>query len=215
MTDAQDKNDDQWLAALAGKPDSTGDIVTNTQAEALRHALQAQSHRMDKVVPVADDIQYQRLLFRLRQEGLTGKQSSWSGVVQWGRAKGQLAARAMATHNTLAWGIAATAVLVIGVALQMNTLHQGQDASRMHDVFRSGQGTVLIVPNPLVRAAELQADLKAAGTETNVIAGPEGQFQLRFKPTAATLEYLSTQRIEPVEVDGFVILTLKEPQKRP
>lgn len=214
MTEAQDKNDDQWLAALAGTPDSTNDIATKTQAEALRRALQAQSHRMDKVVPVADDIQYQRLLFRLRQEGLTGKQSSWSGVMQWGRAQGQLAARVMTTHNTVAWAIAATAVLVIGVALQMNTLQQGQDASHIQDAFRSG-GTVLIVSNPKARAEELQAGLKSAGTETNVITGPDGQFQLRFKSSAAALEYLNTQRIEPAEVEGFVTLTIKAPQKKP
>lgn len=214
MTEAQDKNEDQWLAALSGKPDSTSDIATNTQAEALRRALQVHSHRMDKVVPVADDIQYQRLLFRLRQEGLTGKQNSWIGVMQWGRAKGQLAARVMTAHNTIAWAIAATAVLVIGVALQMNTLQQGQDASRMHDVFRSG-GTVLIVSNPKTRAEELKLGLKATGTETNVIAGPDGQFQLRFKPNAAALEYLNTQRIEPAEIEGFVTLTITAPQKKP
>jgi hypothetical protein len=214
MTEAQDKNDDQWLSALAGKPDLTSDIFTNAQAKALRSALQAQSHRMDDVVPVADDIQYQRLLFRLRQEGLTGKQSGWSSVMQWGQTMGQLAARVMTTHNTLAWGVAATAVLVIGVALQMNTLQQGQDASRMQDVFRSG-GTVLIVSNPKARAEELHTGLKSAGTDTPVITGPDGQFQLRFKSSVAALEYLNTQRIEPTEVEGFVTLTITAPQKKP
>lgn len=212
MTDAPDKNDDQWLSALAGKPDLTSDKVTNTQADALHRALQAQSQRMDKFVPAADDPQYQQLLFRLRKEGLTGKPNSWSSVVEWGRAKGQLAARAMTAHNSLAWAIAATTVLVIGVALQMNSLHQGQDASRMHEVFRSGQGTVLIVTNPKSRANELQSGLNATGTETVIVSGPDGQLQLKFKPNSANLEYLSTQRIDPIEVDGFVILTLKKPQ---
>ena len=84
----------------------------------------------------------------------------------------------------------------------------------MHDAFRSG-GTVLSVPNPKARAEELQAGLKSAGTETTVIAGPNGQFQLRFRSSAAALEYLNNQRIEPAEVEGFVTLTITSPQKKP
>lgn len=212
MTSEIDREDAQWLDSLAGRPDASADPITNTQANALRHALQKRKARLDAMVPHVDEIQYQQLLFRLRQEGLTGKQSSWSGVMQWGRTKGQLAARVMSTHNTLAWGVAATAVLVIGVALQMNTLQQGQDTSRMRDVFRSG-GTVLIVSNPKARAEELQAGLRSVGAETNVIIGPADQFQLRFKSSAAALEYLNTQRIEPAEVEGFVTLTITTPAK--
>lgn len=103
---------------------------------------------------------------------------------------------------------------MFSVALQMTTLQQGQNASRMHDAFRSG-GTVLIVLNPKARAEELQLGLKATGTDTNVIAGPDGQLQLRFKPNAAALEYLNTQRIEPAEIEGFVTLTITSPQKKP
>lgn len=103
---------------------------------------------------------------------------------------------------------------MLSVALQMTTLQQGRNVSHMHDAFLSG-GTVLIVSNPKARAGELQLGLKAAGTETNVIAGPDGQFQLRFKPNAAALKYLNTQRIEPAEIEGFVPLTITAPQKKP
>jgi hypothetical protein len=214
MTTENNREDAQWLDSLAGRPDPTADPITNAQASALRIALQKRKAKLDSMVPQIDDSQYQQLLFRLRQEGLTGKQNSWIGVMQWGRAKGQLAARVMTSHNTIAWAIAATAVLVIGVTLQMNLLQQGQDASRMHDAFRSG-GTVLSVPNPKARAEELQAGLKSAGTDTTVITGPDGQFQLKFKSSAAALEYLNTQRIEPAEVEGFVTLTITAPQKKP
>jgi hypothetical protein len=212
MTTENDREDTQWLASLAGRPDPTADPITNAQASALRNALQTRKAKLDAMVPHTDESQYQQLLFRLRQEGLTGKQNSWIGVMQWGRAKGQLAARVMTSHNTTAWAIAATAVLVIGVTLQMNLLQQGQDASRMHEAFRSG-GTVLIEPNPKARAEELQLGLKATGTDTNVIAGPDGQFQLRFRSSAAALEYLNNQRIEPTEIEGFLTLTITAPLK--
>ena len=214
MTTENNREDAQWLDSLAGRTDPTADPITNAQASALRNALQKRKAKLDAMVPQIDESQYQQLLFRLRQEGLTGKQNSWIGVMQWGRAKGQLAARVMTSHNTIAWAIGATAVLVIGVTLQMNLLQQGQDASRMHDAFRSG-GTVMSVPNPKARAEELQAGLKSAGTDTTVITGPDGQFQLKFKSSAAALEYLNTQRIEPAEVEGFVTLTITSPKKKP
>ena len=212
MTTENNREDAQWLDSLAGRPDPTADPIANAQASALRIALQKRKAKLDEMVPQIDDSQYQQLLFRLRQEGLTGKQNSWIDVIQWGRAKGQLAARVMASHNTIAWAIGATAVLVIGVTLQMNLLQQGQDASRMHDAFRSG-GTVLIVSNPKARAEELQAGLKSAGIETTVITGPDGQFQLRFRSSASALEYLNNQRIEPTEIDGFIILKITKELK--
>jgi hypothetical protein len=202
MTTENNREDAQWLDSLAGKPDPTADPITNAQASALRSALQKRKAKLDAMVPPIDDFQYQQLLFRLRQEGLTGKQNSWGGVMHWGRTKGQLAARVMSTHNTIAWGVAATAVLVIGVALQMNTLQQGQDASRMHDVFRSG-GTVLIVSNPKARAEELQAGLRSVGAVTNVITGPDGQFQLRFKSSAAALEYSTINELSQPRSKDF------------
>ena len=212
MTTENDREDAQWLNSLAGRPDPTADPITNAQASALRNALQKRKAKLDAMVPPTDDFQYQQLLFRLRQEGLTGKQNSWIGVMHWGRDNRQLAARFITSHNTIAWLIVTTAVFVIGVILQMNLLQQGQDASRMHDVFRSG-GTVLIESKPKARAEELQLGLKATGTDTNIIAGPDGQFQLRFISSAAALEYLNNQRIEPTEVEGFLTLTITAPLK--
>jgi len=217
MTQAQDNEDAQWLAALAGQPDATADIVTNMQADALRRALQAQSARLESAVPAADDAQYQQLLFRLRREGLAGNNGAWANVVQWGRTKGQAASRAMASHNTLSWGVAATAVLVVGVAVQMSLLHQGQDDPHGPDTLRGGQGTVLIVPNPTVRAAELLAGLKAAGAEPALTQGSDGGVQLRVKSSGPVLEYLDSQRLDTVkpDKDGIITLTLTLPQKKP
>ena len=208
MTKAQDNDDAEWLDALSGKSDATSDSLVKIQTDSLRRALQSQSNRMNIGIPVADDVEYQKLLFRLRREGLTGSIGNWTQVVQWGRIKGQMAARVMAAHNTLSWGIAATAVLVVAFFLQSNLSHQGPSSDQKRDILRGAQGTVLIVPNPTLRAAELASGLKAAGTESMVIQGADGKVQLRFKSSTASLDYLSTQRIEPLVVDGDVILTL-------
>lgn len=214
MTQAQDKDDAAWLATLAGQENTAADASTRAQAEALRTALLAQSQRMDSRVPLADDAQYQQLLFRLRREGLTGHSSPLTQVVAWGRAQGQMAARTMASHNRWAWGLAACAVLVVGMALQWSRVPQGSDGPDMRQILR-GQGTVLIVSDPNARATELVAGLKAAGVEPAVVPGQNGQIQLKFLASDAALAYLSTQRIEPQPVEGWVTLTLVQPQKKP
>jgi hypothetical protein len=213
MTPDQDKNDAQWLATLAGQKTTGADPVQQAQAEALRRALQAQSRRMDSRVPLADEAQYQQLLFRLRQEGLTGQTSRMAHVISWGRAQGQMAARAMASHNLVVWGVVACAVLVIGIALQWGQMSQVSNGPDMRLILR-GEGTVLIVPDPKTRASELIAGLKAAGTEPTVKFDELGQVQLKFVANAAALDYLNAQRIEPQPVDGWVTLTLVLPQKK-
>lgn len=213
MTQAQDNDDATWLATLAGQTNTGADASTRAQAEALRTALLAQSQRMDSRVPLADEAQYQQLLFRLRREGLTGHSSPLNQVVAWGRAQGQMAARTMASHNLWAWGLAACAVLVAGVALQWSRTPQGSDGPDMRLILR-GQGTVLIVSDPHARATELVAGLKAAGVEPAVVPGQNGQIQLKFLASDAALAYLSTQRIEPQPVEGWVTLTLVLPQKK-
>jgi hypothetical protein len=214
MTQDQDKDDAAWLATLAGQENTAADASTRAQAEALRTALLAQSQRMDSRVPLADDAQYQQLLFRLRREGLTGHSSPLNQVVAWGRAQGQMAARTMASHKLLAWGLAACAVLVVGVALHLSRTPHGSDGPDMRQILR-GQGTVLIVSDPNARANELVAGLKAAGVEPAVVPGQNGQIQLKFLASDAAMAYLSTQRIEPQPVEGWVTLTLMQPQKKP
>lgn len=214
MTQAQDKDDAAWLATLAGQETTAADASTRAQAKALRTALLAQSQRMDARVPLADDAQYQQLLFRLRREGLTGHSTPLNQVVAWGRAQGQMAARTMASHNLWAWGLAACAVLVVGMALQWSRVPQGSDGPDMRLILR-GQGTVLIVADPNARATELVAGLKTAGVEPAVVPGQNGQIQLKFLASDAALEFLSTQRIEPQPVEGWVTLTLVLPQKKP
>jgi len=214
MTQDQDPDDAQWLAALAGQKAPGTDPSTQWQAEALRRALQAQSQRMDRAVPLADDAQYQRLLFRLKREGLTGRRTPLAQVVEWGRARGQMAARVITLNHPLAWGLAACAVVLAGVALQMGRMQQGTDAVDMQQILR-GQGTVLIVPDPAARAAQLQAGINAAGAAPALTTDAEGRIQLRFEASPAVLEYLGQQRIEPAIVDGFVTLTLVVPQPKP
>ena len=193
MATTPDKEDEQWLSALAGKPDPAADPAINQQAEALRRSLQAQRSRLEKAVPEADDAQYQQLLFRLRREGLL--------TANRGRRKLQL------------WAIAATVVLGIGVVVQMGGLPFGQDEP--NTLRGGGIGTVLVVDNPEARLTEILAGLKAAGAELAVKRETGGRIVLTVEASEKVLDYLAGQRIEPMVTDGTITLTLTPAKTAP
>jgi len=214
MTQLPDKEDDQWLNALAGRSDPAADDVVNQQAEALRRVLQARRAKLEASVPQADDAQYQQVLFRLKREGLIKNSGPLRNFVLWGQVKGQQAAKTMLASNSALWGMAATLVLVVGVIVQMGGPRTDQEDLR-NDVLRGGQANVMIVENPESRLLELLAGLKAAGVEPVVKRETGGRILVTVKSGDKVLDYLREQRngIDPAVVDGMVTLSL-EPNRR-
>ena len=72
--------DEQWLSALAGKPEASADPALNAQADALRRAIQLRNARLLDHAPNADSVLYEKILFRLRQERLLVSRSLWREV---------------------------------------------------------------------------------------------------------------------------------------
>lgn len=187
MTQAPDKEDEQWLSALAGQPDPDADSKLNRQAEALRRALQARAEKFGAKVPKADAAQYQQLMFRMRREGLASSHHGW--------------------RNPMLWGLAATVVLGVGVVIQMGGLHQEQDEA--NTLRGGGKSIVLIVAEPEMRLAELLAGLRAAGEEPSIKREADGRIVLTVKGSDKVLEYLATQRIEPALDQGKLTIELR------
>lgn len=187
MTQATDKEDEQWLSALAGRPALDADPQVNRQAEALRRALKARSETLEAKVPPADAAQYQQLMFRLRKEGLASSSRDW--------------------QNSMLWGVAATLVLGVGVVFQMGGLQHDQDDA---NTLRGGdQSTVLIVNEPEVRLAELLAGLRTVGEEPSIKREADGRIVLTVKGTEKVLDYFTGQRIEPTLAQGKVTIELR------
>ena len=161
--DPPDKEDEQWLSALAGQSDPGADPKLNLQAEALRRALQARSAMLEAKVPTADTAQYQQLMFRLRREGLASGRSAGGNPMRWRLAAKRVASAVLDAEwsSPMLWGLAGTVVLGVGVVIQMGGLHQDQDDA--NTLRGGGQSTILIVTEPEVRLAELLAGLRAAG----------------------------------------------------
>lgn len=186
MATNTDKEDDQWLSALAGQSDPAADPKINQQAESLRRALKNRSNVLTKQVPIADAAQYQQLLFRLRREGLASSKHAW--------------------HNPKLWGLAATIVIGVGVVVQMGGLHQ--DGTENDTLRGAEHATVLIVADPEVRLAELKVGLQIAGEVPRVDRLKNGEIILTVKATERVLAYLLSQRLEPEITEGDLVLRL-------
>ena len=189
MATNTDKEDEQWLSALAGQSDSAADPKINQQAESLRRALKNRADLQTTQVPVADDAQYQQLLFRLRREGLASSNRAW--------------------HNPKLWGLAATIVIGVGVVVQMG----GFNPDKKDTLRGADHATVLIVADPELRLAELQVGLQVAGEVPKVARLKNGQIILTVKATERVLAYLRTQRLEPEISGGYSVLKLTSSQQ--
>ena len=191
---AEDAEDAPWQAALAGRPDPQADPLVNAQAQALRAALQRREASLEAHVPPADQALFQQLQFRLRREGLTGRDRAAAFATRWP-----------------VWGLAATVMLGVAVYLGVATQHTPPEAAT--DVLRGGAGSAggaleLRVADPQARLASLQAALQAVGSAPRVTLLPDGRIRLDVEGTPAVLDELARQRLEPLVVAGQVTLLL-------
>jgi hypothetical protein len=211
MATSQDNEDEQWLGALAGKPDPAADPAANIQAEALRRALQAQLAKLDQGVPEADDSQYQQILFRLRREGLLKADHETTKLKRLATAA--LGTSFDAPRRLQFWAVAATVVIGIGVVFQLMPSQLGTD--EQETLRGGGNASVLIVPDPEMRLSQMLVGLRAAGEEPTIKRGAGGQIELRVNGSVKVLDYLATERIYPTLAHGNVELVLQPMKSRP
>ena len=185
----QDRTDDQWLQALAGRPDAAADPVINAQAGALREAMARSDRAHASAVPEADDALLQQIRFRLRREGLSGAGSTWR---QWS-----------------AWGVAAAVLL----SASLLVVYQVQrDEAGPNEILRGtpADGTaVWRVPDPQARLAELLQLVATGDARPVVVRNADASITVTLPATTAVMEGLAARRLEPLPRDGRVTLRLE------
>ena len=205
-----DPQDQQWLDALAGRPDPAADAKLNREALALRAALIARRQKLEDEVPQADDALLEKIRFRLRREGLDRVEPDSKHLL--GEETAPVTKTGQKPWNFRAWGMAASVLIGIALVVQLgiNPTRNSED-----DVVRGdATSTNLIVDDPQARLAELVSGLKAAGLEPNVKQLGDGRVLLKTVANDASREYLLSQRIEGKEKDGMIVLLLsKKPSK--
>jgi hypothetical protein len=208
-----DKDDQQWLDALAGRPDASADPVTNAQAQALRTAMMARRAAIEHASQNADPAEYERLQARLQREGLLTKvdtnndtsRGNWLSALldKWIPASGR------GSSAIPRWSLVANVVLGVAVVVQLGLL--GTAANNETDVLRGGKATVLLVSDPTTRLAELTTGLDQAKAHYVVLRKPSGELQLLVQADDAALDYLLSQRIEPQVNEGVAVIALRKP----
>jgi hypothetical protein len=205
-----DKDDQKWLNALAGKPDSQADPLTNVQAAAVRAAMIARRSALEQATASADPVAFERLQARLRREGLLRDANAeapkgvGAWLVQW-LPLGNGGAVPLPT-----WSLAANMVLAVVVVVQSGLLATGS-ADNDANVLRGGEVTVLLVANPEARLSELSAGLNAAKVQFVVRRKPSGLLHVIVQEGQAAFDYLDAQRIEPKWAEGIAVIELRKP----
>jgi hypothetical protein len=205
-----DKDDQQWLDALAGKPDTSAATETNAQATALRAAMLARRAALEHETANADPAEFARLQARLRRESLLTTTSTSTKQVNttWLSALlGKWLPDGGSASTLPIWSLAANVVLAVAVLVQLGLPSTSPDDAT--DVLRSGTATVLLVGNPDARLAELTAGLDLAKAHYVVLRKATGELQLIVQANDATVEYLQTQRVEPRVIEGLVVIGLR------
>jgi hypothetical protein len=207
-----DKDDQQWLDALAGKPDASADSVTNAQAQALRTAMVARRAAIENATANADPAEFERLRARLQREGLLTdtKATTQQAPAHWlGKLLGKwLPSAGGGSFAIPLLSLAANVVLGVAVVVQMGVFSTTPNTEA--DVLRGGPATVLLVPNPDARLAELTTGLDQAKAHYVVLRKPLGELQLLVQADVAALEYLQSQLIEPKVSEGVAVVVLRK-----
>ena len=199
------KDDENWLEALAGQPDISADSAINAQAQALRYAMLKRRYGLELAYEKFDFGEFQRLQSRLQREGLlTQARSNRKWLPDWLHKhlpikNGQVAALPI-------WSLGVNAVLAVVVVVQLGV---SGNAPSQQDVLRGDQGTVLRVVDPQVRLSELMLGLDAAKARYVIQRTPEGELILLVQADAAALDYLIGQRMVPQVKDGLIVIRIK------
>lgn len=207
-----DKDDQQWLDALAGRPDASANPITNAQAQALRTAMVARRAAIEHATQNADPAEFERLQARLQREGLITKADANSNTApgNWLSAllDKWMPAAGGGSSAIQRWSLVANVVLGVAVVVQLGMFTAANNEA---DVLRGGTATVMLVPNPTARLAELTTGLDQAKAHYVVLRKPSGELQLLVQADDAALDYLLSQRIEPQVNEGVAVIALRKP----
>lgn len=183
------KDDDQdWLDALAGKPNPNADPEVTRRATLLRQAIQ----RHDAALGVNGfDVEagLQKLKARLRREGLIGVDQQPTIKERFARLA--MAASVALNRHVVQFAVAASVVLTIGLTMRLY-LHE-QPIQNEADIMKGGDQQIVLATDPEARLKQLAAELDSLGIKYQ-IERKEGKILLK------------AQGVDPVKDDvaGFL-----------
>jgi hypothetical protein len=200
-TSDTDCEDSAWAEALAGRAPEGMDPATRRQADLLRAGLQRRKAKLDAGIEAPSEGNFQRLLFRLRQEGIDRPKPAVPPL-----------------HRRPAfWGIAASLMLATVITLQQVDFMGGQEDEL---TMRSApeKATVRLVDDVSASRDELVALLKQAGAVPKVrVVKSTGELVVEVEASQAVLDILGGDplRMHPDIQDGRITVVLRPVKPKP
>ena len=204
MSEDVSKEDRDWLDSLAGKPPKDADPVVSAEALAVRNALASRRDEIEADAARVGNSGLDEIRAQLMREGLmvppvkAGQEDGWleriKGFLGIGSGNGSV-------NRFPVWGLAAT--LALAVLLTMQLPRQEPDEAAV--VRGDPNVTTLVVDNPEARANEIVAGIKDLSPDAvQMTRLGDGSIQLRIRDSQPVQDYLLSQRIEAVAVEGNV-----------
>jgi hypothetical protein len=210
MTELISNEDQQWLDALAGQ--EVLDPALNAHAQSVRRALQQRRQEIEADAEQDRSTELAALRNRLQREGLMSgmapQSKSWlQNLLTWVTLGSQPTRSSSGTSRTLNRVI--PVVVFMAVAGGAVWLAMQGRAPQVDErlIYRGDPNVVsLLVNDPKQRANELATGLKAIpGIVTMQALKPNG-WLLRVQDSDSVRDYLATQRIDAIAVNGQITL---------
>jgi hypothetical protein len=228
MESFPDKQDEQWLSAIAGRPDPEADALLNQQAASLRRVLLLQKAEAEGKISISDDRIYERILEQLQQKPsevqIAPQRSSsllesllrWLGVAQTNPVSSATTKNAKGggyVFQPRVFALAASVVLAVVVVVKGDLLTGPSEDESM--VFRGGEADVVqVVDDPRARLDELNRDLEGFGVKVRVVdAGADtsnSKIMIEVPNTPEVRVYLEDQGFIPDPNRKTFIIVLKK-----
>lgn len=174
-----DKELDGWIDALQGKPGAS-----DPTAKALREAIQAERAEQERRLQPEVELAEQRLLARLRREGLL--QEERKPVVKLAQKSGwnllHYLQRPLQKQSAAAFAVAASLMLAVGIGL-MNFAGQ-TEFDDLAAVRGGAANPILLAENPQSVADDLQSKLHMLGAKARVVLINKDELILRINVPA-------------------------------
>ena len=128
------------------------------------------------------------------------KTTWWTGAINlFGLGSGGVGAKAVPI-----WSVAAIVAVAAVVIFQVRGPQTDESL-----VYRGDPSTtILIHDDPKRRESELSTALRQISQSVEVTQLSNGGFHLKVQQSQAVIDYLQTQRIEPVVVSGFITIDI-------
>lgn len=210
MTEPITNEDQQWLDALAGHEAS--DPLLNAHAQVVRRALHQRRQEIEVDAAQERSEELARLLTRLQQEGLIRSESvptkSWlHKLLAWLTPDSQAHGGSIVSSRALSRVIPLAVLLALAGAAIWLTLQGRVPQVDERLIYRGDPNVVtLLVDDPEQRAKTLEAELKALPGTVKVQALKPNGWLLHVQDSNSVRDYLATQRIEGVAVNGEITL---------